>query len=384
MTYFRAEEACPLNPIFWFLLCLVPVAQGFVVALLLVPLAGRLGLRWGMADLPGPRKIHTHPMPRSGGLAVFATFMGCLALDLLAAWWIGRHASFLPEPIRALCGNIPMRLTPLLGIVIGATMVFAVGVVDDRHALRPRVKLAVQALAVIPLILGGVTIQLFLPAPWLGWIITGLWVILLTNSFNLLDNMDGLCSGVGAIICGVLLLISLFSGEYYMGFVFALLGGTLLGFVRYNFHPARIFLGDSGSLTIGFLIASLTTVATYYHSGVPTGLPVLMPLIVLGVPLFDTISVMLLRWRMGKPLLVGDTNHFSHRLVRLGMKQPRAVVFIYLTTLAVGLAALPLRYLPLSAALTQTVLIALLFVLIYLLERTGRMKDNGERRGKQD
>lgn len=306
-------------------------------------------------------------------MAVYAAFVGCLVVDLAAAWFIARHTEFLPDAVRALSSNIVLRLRPLGAILTGVTMVFVLGVIDDIRPLRPRTKLIVQILAVLPLIVGGVSIKMFLP-DWVGWIVTGFWVVLLTNSFNLLDNMDGLCSGVGAIVSGVLLLISALAGEYYMAMMFALLAGALLGFLRYNFNPARIFLGDSGSLVIGYLLASLTVVATYYRSGVPTALPVLMPAVVLGVPLFDTISVMLIRWKMGKPLMQGDTNHFSHRLVRLGMNVRQAVVFIYLTTLAMGLAAVPLQYLPLRAALAQSALIVLLFVLIYLLERAARQR----------
>jgi len=356
----------------WPLLYFLLFAQALGVSLLLTPLARALGPRLGMADRPGPRKIHARVMPRSGGLAVYASFVGILLLDLALAWGVGQNAEFLPATIRTLCANLPMRLAPLAGILAGTTIMFALGVVDDIRSLSPRLKLAVQILAVIPLIASGVSIKLFLPYPWMGWAATALWVVALTNSFNLIDNMDGLCSGVGAIVCVVMTLISLLSQEYYMAVVFLLLAGVLLGFLWYNFNPASLFLGDSGSLTIGYLIASFSIVATYYKSGAPTGLPVLMPVIVLGVPLFDTISVMSIRLRLGKPLMQGDTNHFSHRLVRLGMSVRGAVVFIYMTTLAMGLAALPLRYLPLPAALVHAALIALLFVLIYLLERTGR------------
>lgn len=358
----------------WPLVYLVLFAESLAAGLILVPVAARLGLRWGMADKPGPRKIHSKIMPRSGGLAVYASFVGVLVADLAIAWFIARHTDALPESLRTLSGNIALRLRPLAAILAGATMVFILGVIDDIHPLRPRTKLIVQILAVAPLLAGGVTIKFFFP-DWIGWIITGFWVVLLTNSFNLLDNMDGLCSGVAAIASGVLALVSALAGEFYMACMFALLSGGLVGFLRYNFNPARIFLGDSGSLTIGYLLASLTVVATYYQKGVPTALPVLMPAIVLGVPLFDTISVMLIRWKAGKPLMQGDTNHFSHRLVRLGMTVRQAVLFIYLTTLTMGLAAIPLQYLPLRAALAQTGLIVLLFILIYLLERAGRQSN---------
>lgn len=360
----------------WRYLLLLFFFESLAAALLLTPLARRLGPRLGMADRPGPRKIHTRVTPRSGGLAVYAAFMGCLGVNLLAAWFAGRHAEFLPAPLRALCGNLPMRLGPLTAIAAGATLLFALGAWDDIRPLGPRFKLLVQFAAVVPLLIGGVSVKLFLPYPWMGWLVTAFWVVLVTNAFNLIDNMDGLCGGVGAIVCGVMALISLLSSEFYMAAMFLLLAGALAGFLRYNFHPATLFLGDSGSLVTGYLIASLSVVATYYEPGAPTALPVLTPLVALGVPLFDTISVMWIRWRSGRPLMQGDTNHFSHRLTRLGMSVPRAVLFIYVTTLAMGLAALPLRYLPPPAAIAQTVFIALLFILIYLLERAAGGANN--------
>ncbi|MBI5155438.1 undecaprenyl/decaprenyl-phosphate alpha-N-acetylglucosaminyl 1-phosphate transferase [Candidatus Poribacteria bacterium] len=353
-------------------LALLAFLQALAAGVLLTPLARRLGPRLGMVDTPNlDRKIHSHPIPRSGGLAIFAVFWGSLALDVLLAGWLVPGLEWIPEPIRVLAGNIRLKGGQLGAIAAGAAVIFVLGAADDARGLPARLRLGVQILAVVPLIAGGVVIKVFLPGQ-VGWLLTALWVVLLTNSFNFLDNMNGLTSGISIIVAGVMALLSALSGEYYMLLVFALLAGAATGFWFFNFPKATIFLGDSGSTHLGFLFGALTAVSTYYEQGVPTRLPILMPVIVLGVPLFDTLSVLWIRWRSGKPLMVGDTNHFSHRLVALGMTRTEAVLFIYLVTMCVGLAAVALRPLDWRYGLVQTAVIALVFVLMYLMERVSK------------
>ncbi|MBM3335190.1 undecaprenyl/decaprenyl-phosphate alpha-N-acetylglucosaminyl 1-phosphate transferase, partial [Candidatus Sumerlaeota bacterium] len=243
---------------------------------------------------------------------------------------------------------------------------------DDRRPLGPWAKLLCQIAAIVPVLLAGVHIVSFLPSKWLGALATVAWMVLLINSFNFLDNMDGLSAGVGAVVTIVLAWISFGSDELLMTAMFIVLAGTLLGFLRHNFAPAKIFMGDSGSMFLGYMVGVLTVLATYYQKGVPTRLPVLTPVIVLGVPLFDTFSVLWIRWRAGQPLMQGDRNHFSHRLVNLGMSERGAVVFIYVTTFCVGLGALPLRHLDWPGALLVAVQTALWFVIIYWIERLGK------------
>lgn len=352
-------------------------AQALAVSLALTPLARALGPGLGMIDAPNlERKIHAAPIPRSGGLAVFAAFWGCLLVDVALAAWVVPTLDWLPGDVRTLAGNIALRLPQLGGLAVGCLMIFALGAVDDARGLSAEVRLMVQVLATIPLLSQELLIRLFLPDA-VGWGLTALWLVLLTNSFNFLDNMNGLASGVAAIVALVMALQSALSGEYYMLLVFALLAGAVMGFWRYNFPRASVFLGDAGSTHLGFLIAALMILGTYYQRGVPTQLPILMPLIVLAVPLFDTASVMWIRWRAGRPLMVGDTNHFSHRLVALGMSRVEAVLFIYGATLCTGLAAVALRPLDWRYGLVQLAVIALMFLGVFTLERIGGRRREG-------
>lgn len=355
------------------LLALLAFVQTLAVSALLVPVARRLAPALRMVDRPNEaRKIHDRPIPRAGGLAIYAAFWGCLLANLAVARFVVPGMEGLPQGVRTLAENIGLRLPQLGGIAAGSTIIFALGVADDMFNLSPRVRLGVQFLATVPLIAGGVWVKLFFLPAWAGMIATALWVVLLTNSFNFLDNMNGLASGVSAIVALVLGMHSWLASEYYMLLLFAMLAGAAMGFWFYNFPKASIFLGDGGSTHLGFLFGALTTVATYYRADVPTTLPILIPVLALGVPLFDTASVMWIRWRNGKPFMQGDTNHFSHRLVALGMTRVEAVVFIYGTTLLVGLSALVLRVLDWKFALVQTFAIGMVFLGIYWMEKVGR------------
>jgi len=343
------------------------------LSLVLTPFSENLGKRLSLIDEPHERKFHKKTKARSGGIGIFLSFLGTLVLGVVLALALQSKGSLIREGVSVYIANLMSVMPKLIGLLAGAFFIFLVGLIDDRKPLNPWIKLVCQILSTVPLIMVGIRIQLFLPS-WVGIILTIFWVVFLTNSFNFIDNMDGLSSGIAIIVCVVMVYVSWQAGEWFMIAMFTCLAGSILGFWYYNFIKSRLFMGDGGSLFIGYMIAVLTILTTYYNKGVPTALPVLTPLIILGVPLFDTISVMLIRIKLGKPLMKGDTNHFSHRLVDLGMSPKQAVIFIYVVTFCVALAALPLAYLPLRSALFQAVQVALWFVLIFLLERVGKKK----------
>lgn len=351
----------------WPLALIALFVETLILSLILTPLSRKMGIALGMVDQPGERKIHAAPIPRSGGIAIFASFLGALLINLLAAWLL---RGWLEERIPHVV-NIPSKLGELLAVMLGGAWIFAVGVVDDRVTLRPRVKLICQLLATVPLLIAGIHLTGFLP-PLVGMALTVFWVALLINSFNFLDNMDGLSAGIAAICCTVFAWIAGDSHQWFIAAMFLMLAGSLLGFLYYNFNPASIFMGDGGSMFIGYMIAVMAVLTTYYEQGLPTGFPVLMPVVVLGVPIFDTVSVCWIRWRAGRPLSQGDTNHFSHRMTALGMSRRGAVLFIYLVTGCVGLSALPLRSLDLASASVYSLQIILWFVIIYTIERLGQ------------
>lgn len=357
----------------WFLAYFASLVASGGLAWVLVIVAKRLAFFFGVLDRPsGGRKDHPEPIPLTGGWAIYAAF----ALIGSAGFLGPQLAPMIPElldPLGHYLENLRGMRGQLGAVLVGTSWIFAVGAIDDVRPLGPRFKLLAQILAVAPLILGGISVHVFLPFPFLGWIVTVGWVVLLMNSFNFNDNMDGLCATIAGVIACVLAIGAYQGGELVLPILFLSFAGIMLGFLIHNFHPASIFLGDSGSLVVGYLMAVFSIMTTFYKGGEDsTGLPVLIPLAVMGVPLFDTASVMWIRWRKGVSLMVGDRNHFSHRLLSMGFTVRQTAVTIGMLTAATGLLALSLRHLALAEALLHLLGIVMLFGVIAALEFVGR------------
>ncbi len=334
---------------FPFSLYLGAVLSAFLTALAALPLWRRWCVRTGLVDDPGQRKIHQEPVPLAGGLAVMTAL---LVPTLVAAgflWWQGAHGnveSVAPTPGHLapagrnaeglLLYGLNRRGWELGGILLGALGMLAVGWLDDKHELRPGFKFAGQ-FAVALLVAGsGARITLFVPSLLFSYAVTILWVLTVVNAFNFMDNMNGLCTGLGAIGAWHFAALAAASGQYLVALIAYLSFGALLGFLPYNFPRARAFLGDAGSHLVGYLLAVLAILPHFYTTGRRRHWAVLIPLLVLAVPLGDMAWVVWLRHRLGKPFYVGDTNHFSHRLVRLGFSRERAVLLIWVLAAVVG------------------------------------------------
>jgi UDP-GlcNAc:undecaprenyl-phosphate GlcNAc-1-phosphate transferase len=359
-------------------IALVPVlvlVAALVISTALVPLAGAIARRYGVYDAPGPRKVHERETPRIGGLAVFGAFM----LVVLAGFWLAPELGRLPFVTTHLA--VPVALLQeayrvegkLLALVVGGAIAFTVGLLDDVLGRRfgPGWKLAGQTLAALVLVAGGIRTD-FLGNPAANAAFTLLWVVGVTNAFNLLDNMDGLSAGVAFVASSVLLLNAWLLGEFFIALVLVAFMGSLLGFLVFNWHPASIFLGDCGSHFIGFTMASLTLLERYVSHASSSYFPVLMPVIVLALPIVDTATVVVIRLRERRPIYVGDSRHLSHRLVALGMSRPLAVATIYLMTLAIGLGAVGLAHAGLVhslAILVQALAIVAVVLILLFFER---------------
>ncbi len=281
-----------------------------LLALALTPLAGRLAFRLGVLDRPD-RKLKTHARvtPYLGGVAIFAsTVIAVLAVKLAVGEgpWLDRARG-------------------VVGMLAGATVVFALGLLDDFRPLRPRPKLLVQALAALVPISLGVHIK-FIENPWGAVPLTLIWLVGVTNAFNLLDIMDGLCAGIAAVAALWFWAISAQNGRFNDAVTAAALAGAAIGFLRYNRNPARIFMGDAGSLFIGYLLASVAIGQGYSMN---TELGVVAPLLILGVPIFETLFVMAVRRQQGKPVMQGSPDHIPLRLVKLGWTRPGAVQLLW-------------------------------------------------------
>lgn len=332
-------------------------AASFVVTLALVPLVMRLARRVGFLDHPGPRKIHTEPIPYGGGITVAAGVL--LAVALLTVWRPAPPQSSLEKPI------------PVLVYVLGSLAILVLGLVDDRRKLSAPFKLLVETIVAAGVALGGARLRLFEAPPAVSVAVTVLWILAVTNAFNLLDHMDGLSSGVALLSGGAFLFVALQTHQAFIGALLMALLGACLAFLMFNFPPARIYLGDAGSLFIGFWLSCLTISFTFYdaHYLLYT---YFVPVAVLAVPLFDTASVVLIRLRHRRPIFEGDTNHLAHRLTRLGMSRTLAVLTVYALTLNAGISAVLLYHVRETGAIFIVAQLLLTFGIITILEAAGR------------
>ncbi len=294
---------------------LVVFAGVLLLAVLGTPLARRLGLRIAL-DQPDPtRKVHTVATPRLGGIAIF---LSVLTITLLLG---GRF-----------------NLDQLTGILVGATGVSLLGLWDDRYSLSPWLKLLGQLLAVALLMATNVSIS-FLPIPILNYAATVLWMVGITNALNLLDNMDGLSGGIAAIASANFALMCAFSGQYLVGALSVAVMAACCGFLIYNWNPATIFMGDSGSLFLGFTLAAIGIKLRFPDN--VAFVTWMIPLLVLGVPLFDTTLVTISRLKRGlNPLTTPGKDHASHRLYYAGLTRREAVLVLYCAGFLLGLLAI--------------------------------------------
>jgi UDP-GlcNAc:undecaprenyl-phosphate GlcNAc-1-phosphate transferase len=326
------------------------VAALFLAALaaawLATPLARRAALRLGWVDRPGARKIHAEPTPYGGGLAIYLTVTGLAAACWAGAAWLtggGWAPAFLAERMETLRPYLeglgtPAALRTGFILAVGGTAMFALGLWDDARPLSPRAKLLCQfPFACLPAALG-LRMEALSDWPLPAAVATALWIVVVTNAFNLLDNMDGLCAGVAAIAAALFGVVALEHGQYFVAGFLALLAGAAAGFLRWNFAPAKLFLGDAGALLLGYWLAVMTVCTTFY-AGRGGVYAVATPVLILGVPLFDTATVMWIRWRNGQSIFKGDKIHLSHRLTRMGFGRRGAVMIIWLLGLILGAAA---------------------------------------------
>ena len=299
-----------------------------LAAFLSLPLWARWCVRTGHVDDPGHRKIHDRPIPLAGGLAVFTG----IALPLIAGAFIVHFGKF----DTALTHGLGRRVVELSAIVGGALGMTILGVLDDKHELRPAFKFAGQLIIASLVAAAGVRITLFVHSPVFSYAVTVLWILTLINALNFMDNMNGLCAGLGVIAGWCFAVLAAASGQYLVSLIALISVGALLGYLPHNFPTARAFLGDAGSHLVGYLLAILAILPHFYTPGRPRPLAVLTPLLVLAIPLIDLGCVVVIRTLNRKPFYLGDTKHLSHRLVRRGLSKTTAVLVIWLLAALCG------------------------------------------------
>ncbi len=329
----------------------------FVCSVVLTPRVAAVAERFGLLDRPSARKVHILAVPRIGGVAIFIAF-------------------FISIGFGALFSGIQTSLffnSKVVYVYVGGLVAFGMGFFDDIKQLGPKIKFAIQTVVAIFVYVGGLQIHL-VALPFFGPIyfdllslpITIFWVLLVVNAINIIDGLDGLAAGVSFFVCLVLTIISFTHGNIMVSILLAALAGSILGFLVFNFNPASIFMGDSGSYFIGYMLASLSILGSLKSH---TTFTFLIPIIALGVPLLDTVWATVRRFIVGQKLFKADKNHFHHRLLALGYSQRRAVLILYAITLFLGFVAFMMVNVTDS---TSGFLLALLTILVtFFIRRLG-------------
>lgn len=302
---------------------ILALGVSMLISFIATPLVKKLAYKIGAVDVPKDnRRMHDHPIPRMGGLAIF---IGCVVSILLFA-----------DVDRA-----------LRGILIGACIIVAVGVVDDAHPLGAGVKFILQIVAALIAVWNGVVIQTIANPFFFGdnpywnfgiWAvpITVIWIVAVTNSVNLIDGLDGLADGVSTIGALTMLIIALMMGDLEIAVITAALVGACVGFIPYNRNPAKIFMGDTGSTFLGFMLATVSVIGLFKLYAV---ISFIVPFIILGFPIFDTVSAFTRRILKGQNPMKADRSHTHHKLIDMGMNQKQAVATLYMVAGVLGLCA---------------------------------------------
>jgi len=313
--------------------------------------------QWGLVDQPGERKVHTVPTPLGGGLAIWLGVVVPLSIgEILLAWILNssegeKLPEWLPEIVRQHAPGIMQQTGKLWAVVGTGTVLMLLGLADDRWQLDWKPRLGVQFVVAIAVVVGlDLRLTAYLDLPWLTIGLSVLWIAALVNAFNMLDNMDGLSAGVGQIAALALAAVMLLAPDpetnrpqlFIAGYLLVLVG-ALAGFLWHNRTPAQLFMGDAGSYFLGFSLATMTVLATYAGQSPERRHQILAPLCVMAVPLYDLVSVILIRIYEGRSPFQADKRHFSHRLVALGFTKSEAVWTIYLLSAICGLAAIVLH-----------------------------------------
>lgn len=325
-----------------------------LASFLLTPYIKQLAVKIGAVDKPDKRKVHTQVMPRLGGLAIYLATM----LAIVCSMPITRD---------------------LLGILLGGTWIVIVGVLDDKYSLPARVKLAGQVIAAVILVAFDVKIE-WLNNPFGGYFyleylsipFTVFWVISFVNVVNLIDGLDGLAAGVSGIASITVILVAVHQGYFPVATLTAALAGGIIGFIHYNFNPATIFMGDTGSMFIGYMLAAISIFGAVKSAAT---IALIVPAIALGLPIMDTAFAILRRYSNGRPIFQPDKGHLHHRLLAMGLSQRQAVLLMYGISIVLCLAAFVLA--EANVYVAAVVIVLILVGVAVGAKRIGILNDRG-------
>lgn len=326
-----------------------PMFIAFLLSYFLTPVAKKLAIKVGAIDVPKDnRRVHTKPIPRMGGLAIYIAFTICMFLFS------------------------DLEMKKLIGIFIGSTILVVMGMIDDVKPLRASLKLVVQIVAALVLVKFGFRVDFltnffkdsgYIFFNGLSIPITVIWIIGITNTINLVDGLDGLATGIATIAALTLAYVAYVNGNISVAILTVMLAGSSLGFLPHNFNPASIFMGDTGAYFLGFVLAAISIEGTLKGT---TALTLVIPVLALGLPIFDTTFAIVRRALTKKPIFEADKGHIHHRLLHIGLNQKGAVLVLYLISILMGATAISIiNDAMINVSILTLVIALMIFIPIY-------------------
>lgn len=337
---------------------------GCSIAAVLTPVCIHFSKKYGYIDIPNERKLHNKAVPYGGGVAIFLS----LSVMVIIAFFVLASQALHDKIAMYIDGYVILRDERIVAIISGAVAIFVLGIVDDLIEFSAKIKLTLQIIIISAVLyFSSLSMSFFVYEPVIGFIGTMLWVVLITNAFNLLDNMDGLCSGVSLLTLAFHFILLLSFGQYVVACLTVMVSAPLFIFFLYNKPSAKVYLGDAGSLMLGYIIAILSVLSTYYREGQHLS-SILTPLIILAIPLYDVATVMVIRLKLKQPFFKADKNHFSHRLLKLGMSPAQSLSAILALSAITGISSLLIIKSSNIQAILILLQVLLVFVVVTLLE----------------
>ena len=328
-------------------------------ALIVTPLVIKFAFKTGAVDIPDARKVHKFPIPRIGGLGIYLAFLVAIIFSVFATGIGGE------------------TLREIIGLTLSGSLIVALGLIDDYKNLPAKIKLLGQIVAACVLVFGFDVRIDFITDPlgdyiyldWLAIPATIFWIVGLTNTVNLIDGLDGLAAGVSAIASVTILLVALKQNFLLVTILTAALAGAAAGFLFYNSHPAKIFMGDSGSMFFGFMLAGISVIGAVKSTATIT---LIVPILALGLPILDTTFAIVRRYRGGKPIFQPDKGHLHHRLLSLGFTHKQAVLLMYVISAILGMSAVALT--EVNSQLAILILIIVVIAVFYGAKKLGVLR----------
>ncbi|MBP5639321.1 MAG: undecaprenyl/decaprenyl-phosphate alpha-N-acetylglucosaminyl 1-phosphate transferase [Victivallales bacterium] len=351
----------------WPIIYLIVLAGTTIISALMTRLCTRLAIRWGFLDKPlsEAHKAHREPIPVLGGLAMCVAWNIIIVIGLLALPHITR---LLPSDITQYFPGVCTITRRLFIVACGGIAMTALGMCDDKHSMKASRKFLLQFI-ICAIIAVEIPVSAFHSIPGLNWLVTVFWFMTVINALNFFDNMDGLAGGTSMFAAFFFLLIAAMRGQVFVALLSAATCGAAAGFLTLNLPPAKIFMGDGGSHFLGYCLAAAGVTTTFYQADTsPTTAPILIPVLVLALPLFDAIAVVLIRIKEHRPIYIGDNCHLSHRFVSLGMSRPQAVFVIWMLSMIQGAGAILLIWLPLVGCILVLLQAIAIFLVISIIQ----------------